>query len=95
MWGNTSIAMEEKEIPKIILQTMHAIAKYIKEMRFERQKQSPRGFHHGESSGTSHLWCEKIVAQPYSQRSTMPTFLSLESEEGWPLREEILALGEF
>ena len=86
MWGNASIEMEEKEIPKLLLQTMHNIAKYIKEMRLERQKESPRGFHHGESSDTSHSWCEK----PSLQHSTMPTFLSLEGEVGGPLREETL-----
>lgn len=52
---------------------MQNIEKGIKEMRLERQKESPRGFHHGESFGTSHSWCEKPVVQPSSQRSTMPT----------------------
>ena len=72
---------------------MQNIAKDIKEMRLERQKKSHRGFHHGESSSTSHSWCEQAVVQPSSQRSTMPRFLSLESEVGGPLREK--TLGEY
>ena len=82
--------MEEREIRRLIFHTMQDISKDIKNMRFERQKESPRGFHQGESFDTSHLWREKTVAQPSSQCSTMPTFLSLEGEEGKPLREETL-----
>lgn len=78
--------MEDKETPNL-LHIVQDIAKNIKEMR---QKESPRGFHHGESFSNSHLWWEKTTKKPSSKHSTMPTFLSLEGEEGKPLREETL-----
>ena len=45
---------EEKEFPEILLRAMQDIAREIKEMRMDRYKESPKGFHHGEGSGMSH-----------------------------------------
>ena len=38
---------EEKDFPKILLRAMQDIAREIKEIRMDRIKESPRGFHHG------------------------------------------------
>ena len=60
---------------------MQDIAREIKEMRMERFKESPRGFHHGEGFGMSHHWNDQPVHQPQvSQCSTMPTFLAVGNE---------------
>ena len=45
---------EEKDFPKILLKAMQDIAREIKEMRLDRIKESPKGFHLEESSGMSH-----------------------------------------
>ena len=45
---------EEKDFPKILLRAMQDISREIKEMRFDRIKESPKGFHLGESFGMSH-----------------------------------------
>ena len=76
--------MDEKEFPKLPLQNMKDIAKEIKEMRMERQKETPRWFLHGEISNTSHHWCEKPLRQQVSQCSTMPTFLAVGNGGGGP-----------
>ena len=69
---------EEKEFPKILLRAMQDISRKIKEMRMDRVKESPKGFHHGEGYGMSHHWNDQPVHQPQvSQCSTMPTFLAV------------------
>ena len=45
---------EEKDFPKILLRAMQDLAREIKEMRLEIIKESPKGFHLGESSSMSH-----------------------------------------
>ena len=52
---------EEKEFPKILLRAMQDIAREIKEMRMDRHKESPKGFHHGEGSGISHHWSDQTM----------------------------------
>ena len=57
---------------------MQDIARDIKEMRVDRLKESPKGFHHGEDSIMSHHWNDQPVQQPQSSKcSTMPTFLAV------------------
>ena len=45
---------EEKDFPNILPRAMQDLAREIKEMRMERIKESPKGFHLGEGSGMSH-----------------------------------------
>ena len=45
---------EEKEYPKLLLQTMQDIAREIKEMRMDRHNKYCKGFLHGEGSDISH-----------------------------------------
>ena len=60
---------------------MQDIAREIKEMRMDRFKESPKGFHHGEGFGMSHHWSDQSVQQPQvSQCSAMPTFLAMGNE---------------
>ena len=61
---------EEKEFPKILLRAMKKISREIKEMRMDRYKEFPKGFHHSEGSDMSHHWSDQPVQQPQvSQRS--------------------------
>ena len=82
--------MDEKEFPKLLLQTMQDISKEIKEMRMERQKDTTRGFLHGESSRTSHHWGEQPVVHQVSQCSTVPTFLTVGNKGEGPQEQEAL-----
>ena len=45
---------EDKDFAKILLRAMQDLAREIKEMRIDRIKESPKGFHQGEGSGMSH-----------------------------------------
>ena len=66
---------EGKDFPKILLRAMHYLSREIKEMRMDRIKESPKGFHLGEGPGMSHHWNDQLMHQPQvSQCSTMPTF---------------------
>ena len=47
---------EEKDFPNILLRAMQYIATEIKEMRMDRYKKYPKGFHDGEGSDISHHW---------------------------------------
>lgn len=53
-----------------------------------RQRETPRGFHIGEGSSTSHHTQEQITAQQVvpltPPRSTMPTFLTTGTGTGGP-----------
>ena len=72
---------EEKEFPKILLKATKKIAREIKEMRMDRYKESPKGFHHGEGSNISHHWSDQPVKKhQVSQCSTMPTLLVVGNE---------------
>ena len=69
---------EEKEYPKLLLQTMQDIDREINEMRMDRYKESPKGFIHGEGSNISRHWSDQPVKkQQVSQHSTMPTLLAM------------------
>ena len=60
---------------------MQDIAREIKGMSMDRYKESPKGFLHGEGSNISHHWIDQPVKQQQvSQRSTMPTLLTMENE---------------
>ena len=68
---------------------MQDISREIKEMIVEKIKESPKGFHLGESSGMSHHWNDQPVHQPQvSQRSTMSTFLAV-GNEGFQEKESL------
>ena len=72
---------EEKDSPKSLLKSMQEIAREIKEMRMDRYKESPKGFHRGELFGMSHDWSDQSVQQQQvSQHSAMPTFLAVGNE---------------
>ena len=72
---------EDKDFSKIILRAMQDLAREIKEMRMDRIKESPKGFHLGEGYGMSHHWDDQLVHQPQvSQHSTMPIFLAVGNE---------------
>ena len=62
---------------------MQDLAREIKEMIMDRMKESPGIFHPRESSGMSHHWTGQTMNLPQasqaSQRSTMPTFLTVEN----------------
>ena len=55
---------EENDFPKILLRAMQDLAREIKEMRLERIKESPKGFHLGEIFVMSHHWNDHPVHQP-------------------------------
>lgn len=69
---------------------MQGINKYIKVMRMERCRDSPRGIVHKGSSGFSHYGCENSATPSYLQHGTMPTFLARGKEEGDTPKEETL-----
>ena len=68
---------------------MQDLSREIKEMRLEKIKESPKGFHLGESFGMSHHLNDQLENQPQvSQCSTMPTFLAM-GNEGFQKHESL------
>jgi len=55
---------EDKDFPKILLRAMQYLTREIKEMRIDKIKESPKGFHLGEGSGMSHHWNDQPLHQP-------------------------------
>ena len=77
-----------KEFGELLLKSVQDLSRQIEEMgqRFtakSRQRETPRGFHIGEGSGTSHHLQEHLTAQQMAShkppRSTMPTFLAADT----------------
>ena len=80
-----------KEFGELLLKSVQDLSRRIEEMgqRFtveSKQCETPRGFHTGEGSGTSHHLQEHLTAQQMAShtlpRSTMPTFLAANTGAG-------------
>ena len=93
-----------KEFDELLLKSVQDLSRRIEEMgqRFtakSRQRETPRGFHIGEGSGTSHHLQEHLTVQHMAShtppRSTMPTFLAADTGARAQQEQELTHMGDY
>lgn len=95
---------EGKEFGELLLKSVQELLRRIEEMgqKFtadQRQRETPRGFHTGEGSDSSHHLQEHLTARHMASltppRSTMPTFLAIGTGAGAPQELEPVHMGDY
>ena len=79
-----------KKLSKLLLQTLHGISKYIKEMRREKHGDPSTRFGNQQSSSSSYYGCEYSATQSDLKRPTSHMFMTNEMEKGDVPKRETL-----
>ena len=95
---------EGREFGQLLLKSVQELSRRIEEMgqKFttdQRQRETPRGFHIGEGSNTSHHLQEQLTTQQVVSltppRSTMPTFLTTGTGTGTLQEPKLVHIGDY